>query len=74
MIDHLPDLVRKWRSANCLSQAAAAERLGVSQPTLSRIEGGGIPDRENARRFVDAGVFTAEQLGRAIVSPEADAA
>lgn len=76
MIDHLPDLIRNWRSSNRLTQVAAAEQLGMTQPTLSRIEAGAMPDRENARRFVEAGVFTAEQLGRAMVTrmPEPEAA
>ena len=78
MIDHvpLPELIRSWRSENRLTQAAAAEMLGMTQPTLSRIEAGAMPDRENARRFVELGVFSAEQLGRAMVtrSPESETA
>lgn len=75
MMNDLPHLIRSWRTSLDLTQAAAAERIGITQPTLSRIEAGGMPDRENSRRFVEAGVFTPEQLGRAMVSTTtADAA
>jgi transcriptional regulator with XRE-family HTH domain len=70
MMINLPEIVRNWRTEKGLTQAAAADLVGISQPSFSRIESGAsIPDRESARAFVAAGVFTAEQLGRAIVAP-----
>lgn len=75
MTIHLPELVRNWRTERGLTQAAAADRIGISQPSFSRIESGGnIPDRDSARAFVAAGVFTAEQFGVALVAPAASEA
>jgi len=37
---HAPDLLKEWRENQALSQVAAAERIGVSQPTYSDYERG----------------------------------
>jgi transcriptional regulator with XRE-family HTH domain len=65
----LPEIIVGWRRQQGLNQTEAAARIGVAQPVLSRIEGGSrIPDRDTARLFVDAGVFTAEEYGRALIA------
>jgi len=71
----LPDIMRRWRVSANLTQGQAADLVGVSQATLSRLESGRqFPDRATARAFVEAGVFTAEQLGLAAVArPASDA-
>ncbi|WP_106399421.1 helix-turn-helix domain-containing protein [Actinocorallia populi] len=46
------DQLRAIRRAQNLTQKEVAERAGISQPALSRIElGGGIPDIETLRRL-----------------------
>ena len=40
VIMNAPEQIRAWRENNGLSQAAAAERVGVSQPTWSDWEAG----------------------------------
>jgi transcriptional regulator with XRE-family HTH domain len=36
-------LIKKWRKLRKLTQEELAERLGVSQPTISRLESGLLP-------------------------------
>ncbi len=64
----ITDVVIAWRKRMGLTQSEAAALIGVSQPVFNRIEGGTrFPDKETARIFVGAGVFTPEQLGWAII-------
>jgi transcriptional regulator with XRE-family HTH domain len=47
----LGDQLRSIRRSRNLTQKEVAERAGISQPALSRIElGGGVPDIETLRR------------------------
>ncbi len=41
--DRLPTFLRQWRKFKDLTQEEAAERVGVTQATLTRIERGVIP-------------------------------
>jgi DNA-binding XRE family transcriptional regulator len=51
----LGDQLRSIRRSRNLTQKEVAERAGVSQPALSRIElGGGVPDIETLRRLGNA--------------------
>jgi transcriptional regulator with XRE-family HTH domain len=51
----LGDQLRAIRRSRNLTQKEVAERAGISQPALSRIElGGGIPDIETLRRLGNA--------------------
>lgn len=51
----LGDQLRAIRRRRNLTQNEVAERAGISQPALSRIElGGGVPDIETLRRLGDA--------------------
>lgn len=69
MSHHIANLVRNWRATLGLKQEAAAATLGISQGNFSRVESGRqLPDRSTARKFVDAGVFTAADLGEAMVA------
>jgi DNA-binding XRE family transcriptional regulator len=48
----LGDQLRAIRRSRNLTQKEVAERAGISQPALSRIElGGGVPDLETLRRL-----------------------
>ena len=48
----LGDQLRTIRKSRNLTQKEVAERAGISQPALSRIElGGGVPDIETLRRL-----------------------
>jgi DNA-binding XRE family transcriptional regulator len=48
----LGDQLRAIRRSRNLTQKEVAERAGISQPALSRIElGGGVPDIETLRRL-----------------------
>ena len=48
----LGDQLRAIRKRRNLTQKEVAERAGISQPALSRIEpGGGVPDIETLRRL-----------------------
>jgi transcriptional regulator with XRE-family HTH domain len=40
-----PAQIKKYRDDNGLSQQALAEKLGVDQATVSRIENGAVPAR-----------------------------
>ncbi|GAA3792511.1 MULTISPECIES: helix-turn-helix domain-containing protein [Streptomyces] len=52
---HLGQLVHDRRAALGLSQAELAERCGMKQPQISRIEGGGtVPTIPLLRRLADA--------------------
>ncbi|MER5914267.1 helix-turn-helix transcriptional regulator [Streptomyces sp. NPDC001982] len=52
---HLGQLVHDRRTALGLSQAELAERCGMKQPQISRIEGGGtVPTIPLLRRLADA--------------------
>lgn len=69
MNELLTQIVSTWRAAAELTQSEAAARIGTSQAVFSRVESGTrFPDRSTARMFIDAGVFTAEQYGRAMVA------
>ena len=74
----IAEKVSAWRRESGLTQPAAADRIGVPQPTLSRIETGArFPDATTARKFADAGVFTLDDWAahlalRASVAPVAD--
>ena len=69
MSELLTDIVSSWRTAAELTQSEAAARIGTPQAASSRVESGTrFPDRSTARMFIDAGVFTAEQYGRAMVA------
>jgi len=51
----LGDQLRAIRRSRNLTQKEVAERAGISQPALSRIElGGGVPDIETLRRLGNA--------------------
>jgi DNA-binding XRE family transcriptional regulator len=51
----LGDQLRAIRRGRNLTQKEVAERAGISQPALSRIElGGGVPDIETLRRLGNA--------------------
>lgn len=51
----LGDQLRSIRRSRNLTQKEVAERAGISQPALSRIElGGGVPDIETLRRLGNA--------------------
>jgi transcriptional regulator with XRE-family HTH domain len=51
----LGDQLRAIRRNRNLTQREVAERAGISQPALSRIElGGGVPDLETLRRLGNA--------------------
>ena len=51
----LGDQLRAIRRRRNLTQKEVAERAGISQPALSRIElGGGVPDIETLRRLGNA--------------------
>ena len=51
----LGDQLRVIRRNRNLTQKEVAERAGISQPALSRIElGGGVPDIETLRRLGNA--------------------
>ena len=51
----LGDQLRAIRRSRDLTQKEVAERAGISQPALSRIElGGGVPDIETLRRLGNA--------------------
>lgn len=51
----LGDQLRAIRRSRNLTQKEVAERAGISQPALSRIElGGGVPDIETLRRLGSA--------------------
>jgi DNA-binding XRE family transcriptional regulator len=51
----LGDQLRAIRRSRNLTQKEVAERAGISQPALSRIElGGGMPDIETLRRLGNA--------------------
>ncbi|MGW9022671.1 helix-turn-helix domain-containing protein [Streptomyces sp. NPDC055722] len=52
---HLGQLVHDRRTTLGLSQAELAERCGMKQPQISRIEGGGtVPTIPLLRRLADA--------------------
>lgn len=40
-----PAQIKKFREDNALSQQALADKLGVDQATVSRIENGAVPAR-----------------------------
>jgi DNA-binding XRE family transcriptional regulator len=51
----LGDQLRAIRRSRNLTQKDVAERAGITQPALSRIElGGGVPDLETLRRLGNA--------------------
>ena len=51
----LDDQLRSIRRRRNLTQKEVADRAGISQPALSRIElGGGVPDIETLRRLGNA--------------------
>jgi DNA-binding XRE family transcriptional regulator len=51
----LGDQLRAIRRSRNLTQKEVAERAGITQPALSRIElGGGVPDLETLRRLGNA--------------------
>lgn len=50
----LGDQLRAVRKSRNLTQKEVAERAGISQPALSRIELGGVPDIETLRRLGNA--------------------
>jgi len=50
-----PEDLREWRTALELTQSELAERAGVSQPLIARIEGGDVDPRlSTLRRIVSA--------------------
>ena len=56
-------LVRNYRMSQDLSQAQLAERAGVHQVTISRIEGGHAVRIESARRIAHAiGAKTCDEV------------
>lgn len=46
------NVIRKWRTMSEMSQREACKAIGVSLPTLSRIERGNPPDGETLRRLL----------------------
>jgi transcriptional regulator with XRE-family HTH domain len=61
--------VRTWREAAGLTQAAAAAQVGITQAAWSRVESGArFPDESTAAKLIAAGVFTAEEWGRAAIA------
>lgn len=66
----------KWRDNEKLSQAAAGERLGLSQSTISRIEAGEQwPDPETLAKIIEGteGRVTADDLLRPFRSSDGGA-
>jgi predicted transcriptional regulator len=76
-----PEDLREWRTELDLTQTELAERAGVSQPLIARIEGGDVDPRlSTLRRIVGAlqetegGILRARDLMHSpIVSVEPDA-
>ena len=74
MSNQLPILISKWREREGVTQHEAAERIGISQSFLSRIESGvRFPERSTAQRLIAAGVITAEQFAAAMLEDPAAA-
>jgi transcriptional regulator with XRE-family HTH domain len=52
-VDLLRDLIRSRRKSENLSLRDAAEEIGVSAPTLQRVEAGQIPNRASLIRLTE---------------------